>query len=53
MSNHDLREVMRKHAIPYLEDHREELSLQQKRVIYALARCQTGELGRAVYACDD
>lgn len=47
----DLRELMQQHGLGYIRTNTENLGSQQKRVVRAIAHCQTGTLGRAVYEC--
>ena len=48
-----LGEIVRQYGPAYRARHAGQLSREQLRVLDQLARCRTGDLGHAVYRCDD
>ncbi len=47
----DLREIFNQHGYAYQTDSRTSMSYQQIRVMSAISRCRTGELGKVRYTC--
>jgi hypothetical protein len=46
-------DCLRQHAPAYLQEFGERVPLGHRKVISAITRCRTGELGGVVYQCDD
>ena len=46
-----INEIFRQHADAYLSENQGHSSNQQRKVINAIVKCRTGELGYAVYQC--
>ena len=45
-------DCLRQHGETFLQQHADKVSLQQRKVLSAITRCRTGELGSVIFACD-
>lgn len=46
-------DCLRQHGDTFLQQYSDKISLQQRKVLSAITRCRTGELGSVIFACDD
>ena len=46
------RFFLRQHGAAFLLQYSDKVSLQQRKVLSAITRCRTGELGSVIFACD-
>lgn len=49
--NFTVADALRQHAPAFLEKYKDKLPVQHQKVLTAITRCGTGELGHAVYLC--
>ena len=45
-------DCLRQHGETFLQQYSDKISLQQRKVLSAITRCRTGELGSVIFACD-
>jgi len=45
-------DCLRQHGDEFLKQHADKVTLQQRKVLSAITRCRTGELGHVIFACD-
>jgi hypothetical protein len=45
-------DCLRQHGEAFFQQYSDKISLQQRKVLSAITRCRTGELGSVIFACD-
>ena len=45
-------DCLRQHGERFLQEYADKVTLQQRKVLSAITRCRTGELGHVIFACD-
>jgi hypothetical protein len=45
-------DCLRQHGETFLQQYSDKISLQQRKLLSAITRCRTGELGSVIFACD-
>ena len=45
-------DCLRQHGDLFLQEYADKVTLQQRKVLSAITRCRTGELGHVIFACD-
>jgi len=45
-------DCLRQHGDEFLKQYADKVTLQQRKVLSAITRCRTGELGHVIFACD-